>query len=45
MHSGEDPRFADCHAGVCEVISLLSLRFGRTGDTPVYDCVTSRLFR
>jgi hypothetical protein len=45
MYSVEGPRFADCRAGVREVISLLSLRFGRTDDTPVYDGVTSRLFR
>jgi hypothetical protein len=47
MHSVEGPRLADCRVGVHlrEVISRLSLRFGRTGDTTVYECVTSRLFR
>jgi hypothetical protein len=36
MHSVEGPRFADCRVGVQlrEVISLLSLQFGMTDDTP-----------
>lgn len=36
MPSVEGPRFADCRVGVqlCEVISVLSLRFGMMDDTP-----------